>query len=142
LVYFNNIIQEQWLAGFISGEGYFYVKITKANTKIGERVQLIFQLTQHIIDEELIRSLIQYLDCGGVTLSSSHLDFRVTKLEDILTKIIPGFEKNPVLGVKFKDYQNFIQVARLMKDGQHLTAEGFEKIRRMKLGMNRGRLSD
>jgi hypothetical protein len=142
LVYFNNPIQEQWLAGFTSGEGCFYVKITKAKTKIGERVQLIFQLTQHIRDEELIRSLIQYLDCGGVTLSISHLDFRVTKLEDILTKIIPFFEKNPVLGVKFKDYQDFIQVARLMEDGQHLTLEGFEKIRRIKLGMNRGRLSD
>jgi len=47
-----------------------------------------------------------------------------------------------ILGVKFKDYQNFVQVARLIQDGQHLTLEGFEKIRKIKLGMNRGRLSD
>lgn len=135
----NSSIQEQWLAGFTTGEGCFFVKITKAKTKIGERVQLVFQLNQHIRDEELIRSLIQYLNCGGVTLSSASIDYRVTKLEDILTKIIPFFEKNPIIGVKYKDYLDFIQVARLMKDGQHLTQEGFENIKKIKLNMNRGR---
>jgi len=87
----------------------------------------------------LIRSLIQYLNCGGVTLNSASIDYRVTKLEDNLTKIIPFFEKNPIIGVKYKDYLDFIQVARLMKDGQHLTLEGFEKIKKIKLNMNRGR---
>lgn len=135
----SSSIQEQWLAGFTTGEGCFFVKITKANTKIGERVQLIFQLNQHIRDEELIRSLIQYLNCGGVTLNSASIDYRVTKLEDNLTKIIPFFEKNPIIGVKYNDYLDFIQVARLMEDGQHLTLEGFEYIKKIKLNMNRGR---
>jgi LAGLIDADG endonuclease len=135
----SSSIQEQWLAGFTTGEGCFFVKITKANTKIEERVQLVFQLNQHIRDEELMRSLIQYLNCGGVTLSSASIDYRVTKLKDILTKIIPFFEKNPIIGVKYKDYLDFIQVAILMKNGQHLTQEGFEIIKKIKLNMNRGR---
>lgn len=136
----HSSVQEQWLAGFTTGEGCFYVKIIKAARKVGERVQLVFQLNQHIRDEELIRSLIQYLNCGGVTLKNASIDYRVTKLEDILTKIIPFFDKNPIIGIKYKDYLYFIQVARLMKDGQHLTEKGIEKIKKIKLNMNRGRI--
>ena len=87
----NVPLHEQWLAGFTAGEGCFMIKITKANTKLGERVQLIFQLTQHIRDEELIISLIQYLGCGNVIIGTSSIDYRVLKLEDILTKVIPPF---------------------------------------------------
>jgi len=55
-----------WLAGFAAAEGCFYVKIQKSKTKLGEAVALRFQLTQHSRDEELMRSLIDYLDCGKV----------------------------------------------------------------------------
>ena len=50
----------QWVAGFTSGEGCLLVIITKSLTKIGFRVLLTFQLTQHSRDEQLLRSFIEY----------------------------------------------------------------------------------
>nr|QBM09605.1 hypothetical protein [Dactylella sp.] len=45
------------LAGFTSGEGSFMINITKPPThKIGVKVQLRFQLTQHSRDEILMKS--------------------------------------------------------------------------------------
>jgi hypothetical protein len=44
-----------WIAGFATGEGCFYIKISKTlNTKAGYSVQVVFQITQHNRDERLL----------------------------------------------------------------------------------------
>lgn len=60
----------------------------------------------------------------------------VTKLDDILNKIIPHFDKYPLLTSKNLDYQDFRKVAYMMKDGLHLDKEGMEKIISIKENMN------
>ena len=52
---------------------------------------LVFQLTQHSRDEQLMKSLIEYLECGNVNRDRTSLKFEVTKLNDIQNKIIPFF---------------------------------------------------
>lgn len=48
-----------WIAGFTTGEGCFMIRLDKgSNRRLGYRVQLTFKLTQHIRDEQLIRSLV------------------------------------------------------------------------------------
>ena len=71
----QKISDPYWVAGFASGEGCFYIKIFKSNTKIGEAVLLTFQLTQHYKDEQLIRRLIDYLDCGRVSINREAIYF-------------------------------------------------------------------
>jgi hypothetical protein len=39
--------------------------------------------------------------CGNI------VDFNVTKINDIIEKIIPFFENNPIIGVKSKDFDDF-----------------------------------
>ena len=44
----ENIPDPLWIAGFVSGEGNFDVKISEQSTnKIGFRVQLRFRISQH-----------------------------------------------------------------------------------------------
>jgi hypothetical protein len=53
------------VAGFTSGEGYFLINIQKSDTtKSGTQVRLRFELAQHIRDEQLIKSLVDYFGCG------------------------------------------------------------------------------
>ena len=66
LVKLEKISDPNLLAGFVSAEVCFYVLITKSTTKIGQRVQLIFKLTQHFRDENLMKSLIKYFECGYI----------------------------------------------------------------------------
>jgi hypothetical protein len=114
--------------------------LTKSKSvKTGYQIQLRFQLTQHIRDEQLMTSLINYLDCGNVYKNREAIDFQVTKLSDLINKVIPIFEKNPIQGEKFVDYLYFIKVVELMKNKIHLTEEGLNQIRNIKVNMNTGR---
>ena len=56
--------------------------------------------------------------------------------KDNYEKIIPFFNKYPIIGVKSKDFEDWCLVANLMLDGKHLTSEGIEEIRKIKTGMN------
>ena len=131
----------QWLAGFASGEGCFYIKIYKSKTKLGEAVQLKFQITQHNRDEQLMKNLIDAFGCGKVSRRSNGMgvDFIVTKFEDLNDKIIPFFDNYKIVGVKAKDFEDFKKVVILIKDKAHLTLEGLDQIRLIKSGMNKGR---
>lgn len=75
----------EWLAGFTSGEGCFYVFVHKSLThSLGFQVQLVFQITQHSRGKELMASLIPHLGCGRlVTSSDNKVQFRVEKFTDI-----------------------------------------------------------
>ena len=42
------IPHSEWMAGFITGEGCFFIKINKGRNKAGAGVLLIFQVSQHI----------------------------------------------------------------------------------------------
>ena len=68
--------------------------------KLGEVVKLEFKLTQHERDELLMKNLINLFECGGVFRDRIAFNFRVTKLDDIVNKIIPFFKKHPIRGVK------------------------------------------
>jgi len=101
------ISSPQWLAGFTTGEGCFYIKLVKSiNSRQGFSVQLLFQLTQHTRDELLMRSLIDYLNSGTVIKDKDTYVFQVTKFLDITDKIIPFFKDYPVIGSKSEDYND------------------------------------
>lgn len=114
--------------------------------KLGYSVELVFVITQHSRDRELMESLISYFGCGNIYLHKKEsgiiLDFRIVKFKYIIEKLIPLFENNPILGVKALDFADFCKVAELMKNKAHLTKEGLDQIHRIKVGMNRGRVVD
>lgn len=101
-----------------------------------------FQITQHIRDYELIKSLVTYFDCGRITIPSgyAHCNFIVEKFADLSEKIIPFFTNYKFQGAKAEDFADFKKAAELMKNKEHLTEHGLEEIRRLKAGMNRGRV--
>ena len=128
----------------MSGEGNFSVNIAK-NTggREGTRVSLRFQVAQHIRDVELMKSLVEYLGCGRFYLKSKGDvgDYVVSNLSDIETNIIPFFVKYKITGKKALDFSDFCEALKLIKDKEHLTELGVERIRLIKAGMNRGRKS-
>jgi hypothetical protein len=141
-VVYQEIKNPNWLAGFTSAEGCFLVGVLNSNSnKIGKQVILKFQISQNIRDENLLKSLISYLDSGSYYLGTNRDrgDFRVQKFNDIINKIIPLFKKYPIYGVKSENLSDFCEIAELINNKAHLTVEGIEKIISIKTGMNRGR---
>ena len=108
--------------------------------KLKERVKLAFQITQHIRDKPLMQFLIIYFNCGNIYKKKEAIYFIVTKLSDIENKIITFFNKYPIIGTKSKDFDDWCKVAKMVKEGKHLTPEGLDQIRKIKAGMNTGRI--
>ena len=141
-VIISNVINPKWLAGFIEGEGCFYIQITKrSDTKY--QVKLTFSISQHSRDLVLFNNIIKYLNCGRIDSSSTRTDeiaIVVNKLDDILDKLLPFFSSYPIQGSKSLDLDDWCIVAHLMKDGLHLTDKGLDIIRTIKEGMNTKRI--
>jgi hypothetical protein len=53
--------------------------------------------------------------------------------------ILPFFDKYRILGVKAQDFKDWAKVAEMIRTKVHLTKEGFDQIRQIKVGMNKGR---
>ena len=60
----QEIKDPQWLAGFASAEGCFLISVYNSKTITGLAAKLIFKVTQHSRDAELIENLAFYLKCG------------------------------------------------------------------------------
>lgn len=118
----------------------FFINIYKRKDSVlGEGVKLAFKITQDERNSELLASFVQIFGCGNIYNQSSSgnvLDFMVTGLSNITDKVIPFFLSHPLQGAKKKELADFIKVAELMKLKAHLTKDGLEQIRDIKLGIN------
>ena len=120
-----------WFAGITSAEGYFMIDIYNSKTNsFGKVVRLVFQVTQHERDEQLMKIIIEYLNCGYVVQNRTWLDYRVMKLNDIIKIIISFYLKYPIQGVKALDLADWCEGADMIKDKKHLTKKGFDKIKK------------
>ena len=133
-------LDPQWLAGFTSGDGCFKISIRESKLhKTGSRVVLLFVVTQHIRDELLLKSLVDFFGCGQTYSYKDYTEFRCQSFKDNYEKILPFFNKYPIIGVKSKDFKYWAKVAKMIQTKDHLTNEGFDQIRQIRTGMNKGR---
>lgn len=134
-----------WVAGFTSGEGSFYVRVSESSyTKSGSQVQLSFYITQHIRDKYILSKLISYFEVGRLhdSYGKGWASYECSKFSDIKLNIIPFFSKYPIVGLKNKDFQDWCKIANLVETKDHLTEEGLTKIVEIKKGMNKQRSWD
>ena len=87
---------------------------------------------------ELIRDR---LGCGYIKPNSKRdraLVFAVRERQALLQRVIPFFERVPLLSTKQADFGNFAHIVREMALGQHLTLAGFGELLEIALSMNGG----
>lgn len=61
----------------------------------------------------------------------------VTKIDDIVIKIIPFFDKYPVIGSKYINYIYFKEAAYIIKNKEHLSQKGIDRIIELKSFINK-----
>lgn len=138
------IPNSDWMAGFVSGDGSFYLTIRKSDElKVGYRAEIGFQITQHYRDQVFMESFIPYFNCGKLKKDARHLVlyFTVSNFTHLIEIIIPFFQEHKIQGVKFLDYKDWYKAADIIKTKAHLTTEGINELRKLQGGMNSKRLS-
>ena len=131
-----NNIKPEWMAGFCTGESNFFITVQKSKTKSGLATSLRFSISQHSIDLFLLKSFVDFFNCGYVANYKNRLicEFIVTKIDHIIKHIIPFFEEHPILGSKYLNYLDFNSAAKIIKNKEHLNPDGLglEKILQLK----------
>lgn len=75
----------------------------------------------HPSDTNLVKEVREYFVVGNLRSRPNIYVFSVVKLNDILTHIIPHFEKSPVKSVKWNNLLNWVEVSNIMEQKGHLT---------------------
>jgi len=130
----------------------FSVSIEKSTSKLGKRVRWIFCTCLHIRDKDLLIGMGNYFKNLNFNLLNSNeinkeisvhcnISNNTSLLQiknnfDIENKVIPFFNEYPILGTKRLDFEDFKKVAELVKNKEHLNAEGLNKIIKIAEGMN------
>lgn len=137
-LWINNYVipHPSWIAGFVAGEGHFFVSTSKGAFK-----SLLFKITQHNRDRGLLDQIKIFFNCGTVYLrkESKILDFKVTNFSLINDIIIPFFKINGLLGVKSEDFKDWSLMADMVKNSSHKSEEGLKNLAIIKARMNRMR---
>lgn len=137
-----------WIVGFVDGEGTFSISIFKNHTtKSGWQVFPEFVITQGERSLRALESIKKFFGTGNIFINRRHDNHRenlyrycVRSVKDLDSAIIPFFDKFSLKSDKLSDFKNFKKCVTLIKQKQHLKEEGFEKIRQIANGMNRGKL--
>jgi hypothetical protein len=134
-----------YIAGYVDGEGCFSVVVNRNPTcKSGFQLVPEFHVSQNG-DRAQVLELIQSRlgGCGYIKPNGKKdraLVFVVRRREDLLRRVIPFFERQPLLSSKHEDFEKFARSVRAMATGHHRSASGFQELLLEALSMNgRGR---
>lgn len=132
-------LDSNWVAGFVDGEGTFYIGINQNKTmKIGYQVLPEFRIVQHKRDIKLLYELKRFFGSGVVRVNhDDRYEIRIRKLDVLSDKIVPFFKEYKLHTSKKYDFIKFAKVVRLMNMGEHLKIEGLVRIIDISCEMNR-----
>ena len=135
---------DAYIAGFVDGEGSFHVAIQRnPSTKLGWQLVPEFRVNQDVSRKEVLDLIHHRLACGSIRENHRGSHDRtfvlvVRRRQDLLSKVIPFFERNPLLSCKNEEFTTFADVVRRMEIGEHLSEVGFDRLASLAVRMNGG----
>jgi LAGLIDADG endonuclease len=128
-----------YISGYADGEGCFTVSIApRATLLVGWEVRPSFSVSQNGDRAEVLQLIEATFGCGAIRPDRSDrtLKWETRRLEDLLNRVIPHFERFPLLSGKRYDFERFAAVCRLMAAGAHRRRDGLAEIVELASGMN------
>jgi hypothetical protein len=134
-------ISPDYIVGLVDGEGYFSISPRKrifGNRQAAE-IDCVFGIELKEIDKPILERIRQKFGCGKLVFRLDKRDkfcnlwaYRVRTHQELLDKIIPFFNQNPLqIPSKKESFRKFREVLKLVEQGKHRTEEGFETIKNL-----------
>jgi LAGLIDADG endonuclease len=99
-------------------------------------------VTQKASSVSILYAIQAYFGCGVVKTDNQKMDgmkYQLSSYKDIDRVLIPFLEEYPLLTSKYLNYLDFKRAIEMLKNGEHLTREGIEKLKEMAQNMNTNR---
>jgi LAGLIDADG endonuclease len=135
---------DSYIAGFVDGEGSFHVAIQRnPSTRVGWQLVPEFRVSQDVSRSRILDLIRERLECGSIR--ENHKGTKdttrvlvVRRRVDLLKKVIPFFERNPILSCKNDELITFRSIVCAMDRGEHLVEAGFDRLVARAFLMNGG----
>lgn len=130
-----------FITGFSDAEASFMILILKEpKNKTKWTVKTRFSIGLHKKDTQILELIKNYFGDVGIITSQSKdsVQYRVASLKDLNEKIIPHFNRFPLISNKQADFILFKQIINLINNKEHLTLEGLQKLLAIKGSLNLG----
>ena len=111
-----------YVTGLTDGEGCFSVSFScRQKLKLKIETKPSFSLSLNKRDLDLVQKIREYFCCGTVRYSRSDRMYKYESrsVSDLVTKVIPHFEKYPLQSEKKKDFNLFVGICRSIRSNQH-----------------------
>jgi LAGLIDADG endonuclease len=130
-----------YISGYVDGEGSFSVVVNRnASCKSGFQLVPEFHVSQNGDRAQVLELIRERLGgCGYIKPNGKQdraLVYVVRKRADLLERVIPFFERSPLLSAKRRDFEKFASIVRSMAIGHHRTDAGFRELLSVALSMN------
>src|ERR1700747_682521 len=92
-----------YISGYVDGEGCFTVSFSpRSKLRMGWEGRPSFSVSQNADRAEVLTAIRDYFGCGWFRPGRSDrtLKYEVRDLADLLTKVIPHFERHPLMSGK------------------------------------------
>ena len=135
---------DAYIAGYVDGEGSFHVAVQRnPSTRVGWQLVPEFHVSQNAERRQVLDLIKVRFGCGRIQENHRRhgdtcLVFVVRNRDDLVHKVIPFFEAQPLLSSKQQEFEVFARIVRAMKAGEHLSEGGFEALREAAVAMNGG----
>ena len=135
---------DPYIAGFVDGEGSFHVAVQRnPSTRMGWQLVPEFHVSKDAQRPEVLNLIRERLNCGYIRENhrgsrDTTLVFVVRRREDLINRVVPFFERQPLISGKRAEFETFAIIVRAMSVGDHLRDEGFARLRGLALAMNGG----
>ena len=130
---------EDYITGYVDGEGCFTVTFNKRSAmNTGWELRPSFSVSQNEDRREVIDLIQIYFGCGYIRrdYSDKTVKFEIRDHNELIMKVIPHFEKYPLISRKQKDFELFREINTMIDHGKHLSTQGFVKIVELAYRMN------
>lgn len=116
-----------YAAGYVDGEGSFHVGVQKSPfVKFGYQLVPEFRVSQNSSRNEVLVLIKELLGCGYIKsndrrnpMDSSEV-LVVRNRSDLVAKVIPFFERYPLISSKREDFRKFAYIVRSMDRRERL----------------------
>jgi hypothetical protein len=126
-----------FLSGFALGEGSFMIVCRKRGDYLRSfKLSAAFNVSQH--DREPLDLFRETLGCGTLRRAGNGgWYWEVNRLSDLAARVVPFFDRFPVVGQKAKDYQLWRSAVALLAGGG-LSDQDYHQVLALRERMNRG----
>ena len=134
---------DSYISGYVDGEGCFAVAVNRNSTcRSGFQLVPEFHVSQNGDRSQVLELIRQRFGGSGYIKSNGRKDralvYVVRRRHDLLTHVIPFFERSPLLSSKHEDFEKFAAIVRAMAANGHRTPGGFSRLLDQALSMNGG----